>query len=128
MANEPKRLFFPKVKEAREALRERALDLLNKYETIIDLAIAKGDFEVAGEHVQWLLEHMPAEDGDRLIDPSAATVKEVASGPVGPSIQIGIALTSPKPKELAPVVIEAEVVKPKELPAPIEPKVVKSNA
>lgn len=108
-----KREYFPKVKEAREALRERALDLLNKYETIIDLAIAKGDFETAGEHVQWLIEHTAAEDGERIIDPSAAKAKElVQQQQLGPSIQIGIALTSPpKLKELPEVVLDAEVIK-----------------
>lgn len=107
------KIYFPKVKEAREALRERALDLLNKYETIIDGAIAKGDFETAAEHTQWLLEHVAAEDGERLIDPSAATVKEVSSGPTGPSIQIGIALTGPiKPKELPAVnIIDVDPIK-----------------
>lgn len=106
-----KREYFPKVREAREALRERALALLDKYEIIIDSAIAKGDLEVAGEHVQWLLEHMPAEEGERVIDPSAAKPKEVAAQNLGPQIQIGIALTSPKPKELPPSIIEAEVIK-----------------
>lgn len=104
------REFFPRVKEAREALREKALDILAKYETIIDLAVAKGDLETAAAHVQWLLEHMPAEDGERLIDSSAAKIKEI-QGSTGPTIQIGIALT-PTPKQLpSQPVLDAEVIK-----------------
>lgn len=104
------RLYFPKVKEAREALRERALDLLNKYETIIDSAIAHNDFETAAKHTQWLLEHMAAEDGERIIDPSAAKVKEI-EGTRGPMIQIGIALTTPKTPLALPSSIDAEIIK-----------------
>lgn len=104
-----------KVKAAREVLKERALDLLNKYESIIDKAIEKGDFETAAEHVRWLLEHTGHEDGERIIDPSAAKVKEVAQGPVGPQIHIGIALSgSHQSKQLGSHIIEAEVIKKNE--------------
>lgn len=105
-----KREYFPKVREAREAIREKALDWLLKYETIIDLAIAKGDLDVAAEHTRWVIEHMPNEEGDRMIDSSAAKPKEVQGGPQGPTIQIGIALGT-KPRELPPVTIDAEVIK-----------------
>lgn len=105
-----KRIYFPRVREAREVLRERAVDLLAKYELIIDQAIKDGKLEVAAEHVQWLLEHTAAEDGERIIDPSAAKPKEI-QGSTGPTIQIGIALGTDKPKTIGPQVIEAEVLK-----------------
>ncbi len=104
---------FPKVKEARELLKQKAADLLAKYERIIDEAIIAQQFEVAAKHVQWLIEHMPEEDGVRLIDASAAKAVEV-QGKIGPSIQIGIALGGMKPRELpeAPEVIDVTPIVP----------------
>lgn len=93
---------FPKVKEAREALKEKALAILAKYEHIIDLAIEEGNLEVAAEHTRWLLAHLPNEDGVRLIDPDASKPKD-SDGPRGPQIQIGVMLTPPAIKPL-PVV------------------------
>lgn len=90
--------LFPRVKEARELLRSKTVDLLNKYELIIDRAIARGDLEIAETATRWLLEHMPAEDGERLIDPSATKPPPPPPPPPavllpsGPTIQIGIAL------------------------------------
>jgi hypothetical protein len=101
---------FPRVKEAREALQERALSILGLYMTIINKAVQDGNLDVAAEHTRWLLEHMPAEAGVRLIDPSAAKVKEVSIGPAGPPpIQIGIALggITSKPA-LPPAIIDVE--------------------
>lgn len=103
-----KRVYFPRVKEAREALREQALDWLNKYSIIIDKAIDEGKLDVAAEHVRWIIEHTANEDGERIIDPSAAKPKEI-QGSQGPTIQIGIALDA-KPKELAPHVIDIEPI------------------
>lgn len=106
---------FPKVRDAREALKERAIEILETYLAIIGEARAKGNFEVAAEHTRWLIEHMPAEDLLRMIDPSAAKVKEV-SGPAAPTIQIGIALGGVKaPKALPSVnVIDVKPLKPDE--------------
>lgn len=97
-----------KVRAARQVLKERALDLLNKYEAIIDKAVEAGQLDIAAEHIQWLIEHTGNEDGERIIDPSASKVKEVDSNR-GPTIQIGIALSGPAPKQLGPIV-EAEVI------------------
>ena len=122
--------YFPRVREAREALAGKALAILQKYEMIIDLAIAKGDFETAETAARWLLEHMPNEDGQRLIDPSAAKVQE-ADGPRGPTIQIGVMLGPPPSSSsgslppiptvqaLPPDSIEAEVIKNESDPTPI---------
>lgn len=102
--------YFSKVKEAREAIKARAVDLLETYLGIIEEARSKGDFETAMKATQWLIEHMPNEDGVRVIDSSASKPKEEAKAlqPVGPSIQIGIALTPPKTPLLAPAVIDIE--------------------
>lgn len=105
--------YFPRVKEAREALRAKALELYEKHIALIDKAADEGKIEAALQASQWLIEHMPAgNDGERMIDASAAKVKEIASGPSGPTIQIGIALgPGIKPKELGSHVVDAEVIK-----------------
>jgi hypothetical protein len=108
------RVYFPKVKEAREALRERALELYERHLALIDRAAEEGKIEYALEASQWLIEHMPAsDDGERMIDSSAAKVKEVSGGSSGPTIQIGIALGPNKVqvKELGSQVVEAEILK-----------------
>lgn len=104
----PAKVYFPRVKEAREALKDKALEILEKQSTIVDLAIAKEDYETAGKLNQWLIEHMPKGDnGETIIDESAATPKELASGPTGPTIQIGIQLGAPPPtKQLSSPVID----------------------
>lgn len=94
------REFFPKVKEAREVLKEKALELVELQMTIIKEAIANGNFEAASKATQWLIEHMPNEDGERLIDSSAAKPKELEGTRSGPAIQIGIALGGIQRKEL----------------------------
>lgn len=96
--------YFPKVKEAREALKEKALEHYELQLKLIMEAVNKGDIESALKANQWLMEHMPAEDGVRLIDPSAAKPKELETGPRGPAIQIGIQLGGVNvPKQLAPI-------------------------
>lgn len=92
--------YFPKVKEAREALAAKALELFDNYMNMIKEAQAAGDYEVANEGYQFLMSHMPKdEDGQTLLEPSVDAKKELAKGSAGPTIQIGIALGS-KPKEL----------------------------
>lgn len=86
----PKR-HFPKVREAREALAERAKEILEQYLKVVTAASAAGDYEVATKSLQWLMEHMPSEEGDAMIDVSIDKVKQVEGGG-GPSINIGFAL------------------------------------
>lgn len=107
-----KREYFPKVKEAREALREKALELYEKHLALIEKAAQDGKIEAAITASQWLIEHMPrGDDGESIIDSSAAKPKEIVSGSTGPTIQIGIALgPGTKPKELPPVTVDAELV------------------
>lgn len=96
--------FFPKVKEAREALANKALELFELQMQIARDALANGDFEEANKAVQFLMEHMPDDaNGTSLLDSSVdkAAVKTL---PAGPAIQIGIALGPKQPtKSLPPV-------------------------
>lgn len=88
--------YFPRVREARELLRERAQEIMESYLAICAEARQAGHQEVALNALQWLIEHMPAEEGVRVIDPSAA-VQPKLEGPQGPQIAIGINLgTGPK--------------------------------
>jgi hypothetical protein len=100
------RTYFPKVKEAREALAERAVEILESYIAVASAAMASQKPEVAAEVYRWLLDHMPRSvEGSSVIDSSAAKPKELDSGPKAPAIQIGIALGGmpQPPKELPPV-------------------------
>ena len=55
---------------------------------IIDMAAERGDFETAAKYAWTLLEHTPKEDGEAIIDESAAKPKQLEAGPRGPLIQI----------------------------------------
>lgn len=93
MARPPgsKTVYFSRVKEAREALKDKALELHALYMSIITEAIAKSDLETAMKATQWLIEHMPAEDGVAMVDVSVDKPKQV-EGKSGPSVNIGFAL------------------------------------
>ena len=82
---------FPKVREAREALRARAEEIINLYMQNARQAVAAGEFEAAAKALQYLMDHIKDEDGGRIVDSSVD--KQVAiEGPKGPTIQIGFAL------------------------------------
>jgi hypothetical protein len=99
----PKKIYFPKVKEARAVLAAKALEVFEGYMRLIQEAHAAQEFKVAQEGYQFLLTHMPRGEGDGLIDSDVDNNPTGNNGPTGPTIQIGIALAPPKPKELAPV-------------------------
>lgn len=102
---------FSRVREAREALRERANEFIDKYIQIVDFAIAKGDAESAYKAMQWLIDHIPAdENGERIFDRSVDKVPpESSPAPAAPPIQIGIALGGiTQPKKLTGKVIDAD--------------------
>jgi len=107
---------FPKVNEAREAARARALEILEDFVSTIKLATAAGDYEAAMKSYQWLLEHMPEDEGTRVIDSSVDNKKQI-EGPVGPQINIGFRISGVPDTEPAQIVtvepkqIEAQVVK-----------------
>jgi hypothetical protein len=97
----PPKSPFPKVKEAREALKEKALELFEEYRSMIREAREKGEYEIAAKHIQWLIEHMPMdEDGSTMVDPSVDKPKPETKA-TGPSINIGFNLGGiESPKEL----------------------------
>ena len=88
----PKNPHFSRVKEAREALQQKASKWAEAYDKIIEGAMKRGDMETAMKAVQWAFEHMPKEaDGTSVIDQSVDKPK-VSDGYSGPRIQIGLAL------------------------------------
>lgn len=102
--------YFPKVKEAREALQEKAKELYERYDKAILAAMEKGEFETAIKAMQWLMEHFPkGDDGQSIIDTSIDQ-KKVSEKSGGPTINVGIALGGVNAKKALPAVevIEAE--------------------
>ncbi len=100
--------LYPKVRAAREALREKGLEIYEKYMLLIDKAMADGEYETAEKSLRFLLEHMPAEDdGTRLVDPSVNKQKksEKSSGPI---VNIGFKIGGTTPKALPASIIEIE--------------------
>lgn len=106
--------YFSRVKEARELLKERAREILDRQERMIEQAAARGQMTAALQANQWLLEHIPADEGERVIDASPDKPTLIDAKPTGPLVQIGFNLGGMvAPKQIEP--IEAEVIKPKEL-------------
>lgn len=102
------RQFFSRVAIARQVLREKAEEIYAEYFETLKLAKEAGDFETASKGLQWLMDHMPAEDdGTRMIDVSVDKTTTVVAAPTGPSIQIGIQLGGVKPQKALP---SAEVI------------------
>lgn len=112
--------FFSRVRIARELLRDRAEDLLEQYLIVIKDAQEKGEHEAALKAIQWLMEHMPAEeDGTKLLDTSIDKNIQPIVQDTRPAIQIGIQLggvgvAQPKaieaPKAKKPKAIKGEVI------------------
>lgn len=91
---------FAKVRFAREKLKAQAEELLDDYIQTIRMARAAGDFETAQKGFQWLIEHMPEEEGERMIEVSIDKPKQI-EGHAGPTISIGFALGGvPQTKQL----------------------------
>ena len=107
-----KRVYFSKVKEAREKISSEALELYDMYKGLIRDAIVAHDFETASKGLQFIMDHIPADsEGTRLLDPSVDKPKQV-EGNKGPTIQIGFQLGGVNiPSEL-PVAID---ITPKKL-------------
>ena len=84
--------YFPKVKEAREALRAKALAIYEMQMKIIAAALAADDFEVAANANQFLMEHMPPDDEGHKMLETSIDKQVVDKGSNIPTIQIGIAL------------------------------------
>lgn len=103
-----KTIYFSKVKEAREKIASEALELYDMYKGLIRDAIASEDFETASKGLQFLMDHIPADnEGTRLLDPSVDKGPTTDKGNSGPVIRIGIALGGvTKIQELPPAIID----------------------
>ena len=103
---------FSSVRKAREALKERANELLDLQLAIVKAAFAEGDFETASKANQFLIEHTPADDdGTRMIESGIDKVKQI-EGSKGPAVTIGIAIggLGKKPEALPEPSIDVEVI------------------
>ena len=102
------REYFRKVRQAREALREKAQEILEEYLATIREAREAGDYEVAAESLRWLMEHMPEDEGERMVD---ASIDKPKQGVVGGGInfQVGFVLGGIKPTAALPVSTEDAV-------------------
>lgn len=105
-----KKIMYPRVKEAREALANKAKELFELQITIIKGAIAKEDYETASKANQWLIGHVPADkDGLRMVEVDVDKPKESKGSGGIPSIQIGFKLGG-VPDQLALPPANAEVI------------------
>lgn len=82
---------FARVGHARDLLRERAVEILEQYLKVVKAAEEAGDFEVATKSLQWLMEHMPDDNGQRVLNKSVDK-EESVEHKAGPSVRIGIQL------------------------------------
>lgn len=118
MSTASQKSFFSKVRIARELLKERSEEILKQYLQVVDEARVSGDYETAAKALQWLIEHMPADDeGGRMVEVSVDKKQEAKQpGPTGPAIQIGISvggtgqkqLPMPKPADVVVETIDSE--------------------
>lgn len=100
-----KTVYFSKVKEAREALRDKAVELFTGYMALIQTAQAAEEFQVAAEGYQFLMKHLPKDEAGLTLLDSPVDKQVVKTGSSGPTIQIGIALgPRPEVKALPPAV------------------------
>jgi hypothetical protein len=97
---------FSAVRKARAALKERAQEFIDLQMRIIKESLSAGDYETAAKANQFMLEHIPADEGERVLDISVDKPKQVESGPKGPSIQIGVAIGGITPTKALPEVID----------------------
>ena len=97
---------FPKVREAREALRQKAIGIWERYEDMIAKAVAAGDYETANDAYQFLITHMPAdEDGTKMIDTSVDKAQRETRRSA-PTVNIGLQLGGVAQVPLLPPAIE----------------------
>lgn len=83
---------FGKAAAIREMIRDHAQKIVEEYLDVAAKAKDAGDYETAQKALQWLMEHMPAdEDGKTIVDVSVDKQKQIAAPQqTGPAIQIGI--------------------------------------
>lgn len=73
------------VRKARKALQESSMELLHDYKVMIKQAAAAGKYEDALRAQQWLLDHVGAEDGERIFDASSDKSGGSNNAPVAPA-------------------------------------------
>ncbi|MGE3341474.1 MAG: hypothetical protein AB7J46_06295 [Candidatus Altimarinota bacterium] len=78
------------VRKAKEALKERAFLILEEFQQTIKEARAAGKYEEALSAYKWLIDHIPAEDGERMVEGSSDKIQVVDTGNKGPVINIGL--------------------------------------
>ena len=93
MGDIPKRHYFPRIKEAKQALQSKALELYELQEKAIRAALDAGEYEVAIKAIQWLQAHIGADDeGNTPISADIDIPKQLEKGSSAPTIQIGFQL------------------------------------
>lgn len=100
---------FPKLRQARERLRERADEIITQMLETVTEAREAGDYKSAVAGLTWLLEHMPAaEDGTRVVDSSVDKQPKGLGEGKGPTIKIGLIGPQLKALPAAQPVIEVD--------------------
>jgi hypothetical protein len=89
--------LFTSVRKARQQIRARALEVLDKLIATADQAAASEKPEVAIKAYQWVLEHTKDEDGTRVIDTGVDSQKQLETKPTGPLVHINIPLGAVRP-------------------------------
>lgn len=102
---------FTRVKAARELLKSQAEEIYKLAVANAKMATGGGDYETASKTYIWLMEHMPAEDGERMIDASAAKPLQLESKPSAPVVNIGLVLGgTPQAKALRAAEPQLDVI------------------
>jgi hypothetical protein len=114
----PKGAYFSRVREAREALKAKAEEIVGLQIEIVKRGLETGKLDVAASANQWLLEHMPEEEGVKVIDVSIDKPRQV-EGHAAPSISIGFAIGGMKPQAALPAPPKVEVSEPEVLDSEI---------
>jgi len=84
---------FGSVRKAREALKERAEEIVKMYFETWKQALAFGDFETAQKCASDLAKHIPKdEEGFTVFDTDVDKTAVLDKSKSGPSIQIGVAI------------------------------------
>lgn len=108
----PKSVPFPTLRAAREAIVKKAEGIWERYEAMIAMAVAAGDYETANDAYKFLLTHMPTDgDGVRLLDPSVDKQgSKKGEGKSLPAIQIGLAIGGVQPaQKTLPQVVAVDI-------------------
>ena len=109
MLSKPSFPVSASVRKAKEALKAQAYEIYEEYRATIREARVAGKYEEALNAYKWLIDHIPSEEGERLIEGSSDKVKEVESGNKGPVINIGFKLGGVGVKAIEGRIIEGSL-------------------